>query len=109
MDRTQPLNPLYLASWTPDTGTHELPAIHRGLPVGDLPTTELPFWMPRPTVPTRVERPNRLRRLTRSPLAVHLRASARSAFWPCAIGAGVIVALLIIAHLQGLAPTPAIR
>ena len=54
MQTTQPLNPHYLASWTPDTGTHELPRAHRGTPVADLPTTELPFWRPRPSVPTRV-------------------------------------------------------
>lgn len=46
-----------LHAWTPDTGTHELPALHKGWPLEDQPTTELAWWHPRPSPPTVVTRP----------------------------------------------------
>ena len=81
--------------WTPMTDTTELPRAHRGLPVENIETHELWLLDLRPSVPTRYERPDHLR---------HFRDSARAAFWPLAIGCGVILALLIIAHLQGVSP-----
>jgi len=63
------------AHWTPDSGTHELPIVHRGTPLTEMPTTEMPttevaWWEPRPEVPTvaRYERGPRFPRL-RSALA----------------------------------------
>ena len=81
--------------WTVDSGTTELPRVHRGAPLAEVPTTELAWWEPKPSVPTRYVRPDRTR---------HLRESFAAAFWPAVMCSGVIVALLIIAHLHGAAP-----
>ena len=45
------------------------------------------------------------RRLASSPLAGHLRSSARAAFWPASIGSGLVLALVVLAYLQSLTPT----
>ena len=78
--------------YAPATDTIELPSAMRGV---EPPTRELHVLDLRPTVPVRYVRTDRYQ---------HLRASVASAFWPLAIGAGVIVALLVIAHLNGAAP-----
>lgn len=90
-----------MIAWTPDTGTRELPSVHRGAPLADLPTTEVAWWIGVPSVPTRYVRRSRLARFRRSPLVRHLRRATAATFWPAAIGCGVIVGLLVIAHLQG--------
>ena len=56
---------LAFAHWTPDSGTVELPIIHRGIPLADAPTLVLstePIDFPwlLPPVPTRP--PKRVRR-----------------------------------------------
>ena len=58
----------------------------------------------RPSVPRRYERPTRLRRLFRSPLARHVRAAAAATFWPAWISAGVVLALLVLTYVQSLTP-----
>jgi hypothetical protein len=66
-----------------------------------------------PSVPTRYERPNRLRRLARrvlnSPAAGHLRAATGAAFWPAVCASGVVLAFVVLASLQALTPVTAIR
>jgi hypothetical protein len=80
----------------------------------DHPTVELHLLDLRPSVPSRYYTPRaRLRRrwhrVLTSPAARHLRASGRGAFWPLAIGSGVVLALVVLAQLQALTPTTAIR
>ena len=75
--------------WTPDSGTVELPRVHRGIPLADAPTSELWLLDLRPSVPRRYEQPNLVTFLARlwfrilcSPAADHLRAARRATFWP---------------------------
>jgi hypothetical protein len=72
--------------YAPATDTQELPSPLRGCP----PTTELHMLGLQPPVRTRYERPP----LRSSGPIRHLWASARSAFWPLACGAGVILGVL---------------
>ena len=95
--------------WTPDSGTVELPRVHRGIPLADAPTSELHLLDLRPSVPRRVERPSRLRRLFRSPLARHVRAAARSTFWPTVVIAGYALGIFLLHLVQVLTPVTAIR
>lgn len=70
-----------------------------------------PMWLLdlRPPVPTRYVRRSFRDRLRTSPAAIHLRAATRSAFWPLAIGAGLVLAFTALAWLQALTPVGAIR
>lgn len=72
-------------------------------------TRELWLLDLRPSPPTRYVHRSLLTRVRTSPAAEHLRASARAAFYPCAIGAGLVLAFVILAALQGLTPVTAIR
>jgi len=38
------------AHWTPDSGTTELPSLHRGTPLTEMQTTEVMWWEPKPEV-----------------------------------------------------------
>lgn len=72
-----------------------------------------PPWLKPPTTTLyrtpRRRLSNRIDQVRDSGPVRHLWAATRSAFWPCSIGAGVILALLLIAHLQDLTPTTGIR
>lgn len=70
-----------------------------------------PMWLLdfRPSPPTRYVHRPLLTRVRTSPAAEHLRAATRAAFWPTAIGAGVILAFVVLAALQNVAPSVVIR
>lgn len=61
------------AHWTADSGTHELPRLHRGRPVEYHDTVELHLLDLRPTV-TRYSRPSRARRFATSAYLADVRA-----------------------------------
>lgn len=92
-----------LHSYSPATDTHEIRADLRG-PFFERETVALDFPWFIPSVPTRYQRPNRLRRIATSPAANHLRAAANSAFYPAAIGAGLLLAFFLLHFFQGLTP-----
>ena len=84
--------------------------------VVDDPDTTVEFrppWLKPPVTATyatpRVRIADRWRRVRYSPAADHVRAATSSAFWPASVGAGFIVAALVLAHLHGATPTAGIR
>lgn len=98
-------HPQRFASWTPDTGTTELPRLRRGLPLAEQPTVELPhLWLV--SQPTRHYTPRarlarRWQRIITSRFADHLRDATRSAFWPAVAGAGVFLGLYLLWVTRG--------
>jgi len=92
------------AHWTADSGTMELPSFHRGLPLAEAPTSELWMLDLRPSVPKRVARPNRWQRFRNSPAMRHLRAATSAAYYPAFIGAGLLLAVFVLMHVQALTP-----
>lgn len=51
--------------WTPDTGTTELPSIHRGRPIDEALTVPVAWWEGLPAVTRYERRPSLLSRLLR--------------------------------------------
>lgn len=88
------------ADWSPDSGTAELPSLHRGTPLADLDTVPMPFWFGLPSVPTRVVRPRRFARFRK-----HLRASADVVTFSWLLAGSLLVLAVFALHaLQTLAP-----
>ena len=82
--------------WTPDTGTVEMPAVRRGVPLADLPTEPIAFWRPRPSVPTthytpRARLRHRWARMMASPFMADIRTYASFAFWPMMLMVGLFL------------------
>lgn len=72
-------------------------------------TIELHLLDLRPSVPRRVVRTSRWRRLLNSPAAAHVRAAVRSTFWPAVVGSSVLLAFVLLTYLQAVAPSVPIR
>ena len=89
--------------WTPDSGTVELPRVHRGIPLAEAPTSEMWLLDLRPSVPRRYERPTGacapVFRILARPRPTPRRGT-RATFWPLAISAGVMLALLVLTYVQ---------